>query len=505
MPQDKSPLFTAVKNYVKAGITPFHVPGHKQGYGLPAFREYIGERAMAMDLTCLPDIDNICNPTGVIAEAEALAAEALGADQAFFLVNGTTSGIQTMILTVCQPGDKIIVPRNAHKSVLGGLILSGAYPVYVNPEVNHEFGISMGITPEAVELALQQHPNARAVLVIHPSYYGTTSDVAGIVRVSHSFGVPVLADEAHGAHFAFHPDLPPPAIAAGADMVASSTHKLLGSLTQSSMLLLREGLVSASRVKAVLNLMQTTSPSYLLLCSLDLARQQMATRGEELLDRVLAMAAWVRQELGEVPEINLLDASVAGTPGCKELDPTKIVVNVRNLGLSGYQVEDILRQQYCLQVELSDLYNVLNLITIGDTWETVKLLAGAIKDIAGTGLGQKLVKLTPHLPRLPQVSVLPREAFYGQTIIVPLREAAGEISGEIITAYPPGIPIICPGETLTQEIIDYVNFLKKENADLQGLEDQSFEYIKVLRHVRSVAGHNLTSDPSAAGAVPAQA
>ncbi|TDA67442.1 MAG: aminotransferase class I/II-fold pyridoxal phosphate-dependent enzyme [Clostridia bacterium] len=488
--QNKAPLFTAVKNYVAAGIVPFHVPGHKQGRGLPAFREYVGEATMAMDLTCLPYIDNLCNPSGVIKEAEALAAEAFGADHAFFLVNGTTSGIQAMILTVCQPGDKIIVPRNAHKSVLGGLIISGACPVYVNPEVNHEFGISMGITPEAVEWALQQHPDARAVLVIHPNYYGTTSDLAGIVRVSHSFGVPVLVDEAHGGHFGFHPDLPPSAMEVGADMVASSTHKLLGSLTQSSMLLLREGLISPSRLKAVLNLTQTTSPSYLLLCSLDAARQQMATSGRELLDQVLARAAWVRQELSCIPGINLLDTSVAGTAGCKELDLTKIVVNVRNLGISGYQMESILRQQYRLQVELADLYNVLNLITIGDTWDTVKLLVEAIKDIASLGFDQKLVKLTPHLPRLPQVSVLPREAFYGETVTVPLSEAAGETSGEIITAYPPGIPLICPGETITQEIIDYICFLKKENADLQGLEDETFEQIKVLRHVEGI-GHNL--------------
>lgn len=484
--QHRAPLFEAVQEYVETGIIPFHVPGHKQGRGLPEFTSYLGKRALAMDLTCLPDLDNICNPQGVIKEAEEMAAEAFGADHAYFLVNGTTSGIQAMLLTVCQPGDKIILPRNIHKSALGGLILSGAHPIYLKPEVNYEFGISMGITPEAVERSLWEHPDAQAVFVVYPNYYGTACDLCRIVEISHAHGIPVLVDEAHGSHFHFHPDLPPSAMEAGADLVASSVHKLLGSMTQSSILLLREGLIDPRRLKAILNLSQTTSPSYLLLCSLDVARKQVATRGRLLLDHVLELASMARPRLSSLPGLQLLDVTHAPRPGFQSLDPTKIVVNVHGLGLSGYQAETILRQRYHLQVELADPYNVLNLITIGDTAEMVASLVKAFADITAVNQGEKLAKLIPHLPDLPNVSVLPHHAFYGQARAVEFRQAAGEISAEMITVYPPGIPLVCPGEMLTQEIIDYVNFIKEEEAELQGPEDPRLERIKVLENVQDL-------------------
>jgi len=481
--QNRAPLFEAVQNYLAEGIIPFHVPGHKQGRGLPELTAYLGSRALAMDLTCLPGLDNIFNPHEALAEAQALAAEAYGADYAYFLVNGTTSGIQAMIMAVCQPGDKIIMPRNAHKSALGGLIMSGARPIYLHPEVNHEFGISTGITPEKVEEALREHPDAKAVFVVYPNYYGTASNLPAIVAVAHRYGVPVLVDEAHGAHFAFHPDLPPSSMEAGADLAAVSTHKLLGSLTQSSMLLVREGLLDHRHVKAVLNLAQTTSPSYLLLCSLDLARKQAATQGREIFTRVLSLAEQCRAALRQIEGLRLLDREAIGRPGCWALDPSKIVVNVTGLGLSGYEAEAILRHRYGLQVELSDLYNLLFLITVGDTPETVAALIAALRDLAEVRVPRKVCKYTPPLPSLPPVAALPREAFYSETKIVPLEEAAGEISAEAITAYPPGIPLICPGELITQEIIDYVNVLKRENADLQGLEDPEFNRIRVLKKV----------------------
>lgn len=486
--QNRAPLFEAVQNYLAEGIIPFHVPGHKQGRGLPELTAYLGPRALAMDLTCLPGLDNIFNPHEALAEAQELAAKAYGADYAYFLVNGTTSGIQAMIMAVCQPGDKIIMPRNAHKSALGGLIISGARPIYLHPEVNHEFGISTGITPEKVEEALREHPDAKAVFVVYPNYYGTASNLPAIVAVAHRYGVPVLVDEAHGAHFAFHPDLPPSSMEAGADLAAVSTHKLLGSLTQSSMLLVREGLLDHRHVKAVLNLAQTTSPSYLLLCSLDLARKQAATKGREIFTRVLSLAEKCRSELRQIEGLRLLDREVVGRPGCWALDPSKIVVNVTGLGLSGYEAEAILRHRYGLQVELSDLYNLLFLITVGDTAETVDALIEALRDLAEVRVQRNVCKYTPPLPSLPPVAALPREAFYSETKIVPLEEAAGEISAEAITAYPPGIPLVCPGELITQEIIDYVSVLKRENADLQGLEDPEFNRIRVLKKVAYLEG-----------------
>ncbi|MHB1419397.1 MAG: aminotransferase class I/II-fold pyridoxal phosphate-dependent enzyme [Bacillota bacterium] len=479
--QQRTPIFDAVQGYINSGTIPFHVPGHKQGRGLPEFREYVGDRILAMDLTCLPDLDNICNPLGVIRDAEDLTAEAFGADRAYFLVNGTTSGIQAMIMSVCQPGDKIILPRNAHKSALGGLILSGATPVYIEPQLNRDFGISMGVTPEQVEATLNRHPDAKAVFVVNPNYYGTAPDIGRIVEVSHRHGVPVIVDEAHGAHFPFHPDLPMSAMEAGADLSASSAHKLLGSMTQSSFLLLREGLVSSRRVKSVLNLTQTTSPSYILLCSLDVARKQIATRGKELLDRTLQLTRQIRKELGRLEGLVLLDEKTVGLPGCYAIDPTKITINVQGLGLSGYEMEKILRRDYNLQVELSDLYNLIILITLADSQETATILLTAFQDIVNQRPIKNVIKYCPPLPEIPEPTMSPRGAFNSETQSVPLLEAEGEISAEAIMAYPPGIPLLCPGETITREVIEYITVLKQEEADLQGTEDPEINFIKVVK------------------------
>lgn len=494
MEQTKTPIFDAVKKYIDEGIMPFHVPGHKQGRGLPEFQAYVGETALKMDLTCLPGLDNICNPKDVIAEGEALAAETFGADKAFFLVNGTTSGIQAMIMAVCNPGDKLIIPRNAHKSALGGLIMSGASPVYIEPEIDSSFGISMGVTPEQVEKAIFQHPDAKGIFIINPNYYGTTSDLRAIVEIAHRHGIPVIVDEAHGAHLAFSDKLPLSAMEAGADLAASSTHKLGGSMTQSSILLLKEGLVSAQRVKGVLNLTQTTSPSYLLLTSLDVARKQMALHGRELVERTLTLAGWIKQELSTVEGIELFGDSVVGRPGCYAFDPTKIIINVTGLGMSGYEVEHLLRQHHQLQVELSDLYNVMFVITVGDTWETAQYLVNAIKSICKANPLKNVVKYCPPLPEIPKMMVLPRDAFYSDTKVVPLAEAAGEISAEPIMAYPPGIPLICPGELITQNVVDYINVLKQEAAELQGTEDKQINYIKVLRNAVSISTQDVRVD-----------
>ncbi len=479
--QERTPLFDAIKNYINSGIIPFHVPGHKQGRGLPELEAYVGHNVLAMDLTCLPDLDNIINPLGCIKEAQDLAARAFGADHTFFLVNGTTSGIQAMIMAVCQPGDKIIIPRNAHKSAIGGLILSGADPIYVDPEINRDFGFSMAVTPERVERALREHPDAKAVFLINPTYYGPAPDLRRIVDIAHSRKIPVIVDEAHAAHFPFHSELPLSAMQAGADISACSTHKMVGSMTQSSFLLLREGLVSPKRVKAVLNLTQTTSPSYVLLASLDVARKQMATRGRELLDHTLQLARHVREQLASIQGYTLLDETTIGQPGCFALDLTKVTVNVQGLGISGYEMETILRRDYGIQVELSDLYNIILLITIGDNRDTVDRLLCAMRDIADRRTIKNVVKYCPPLPAIPTMEVLPREAFYSATKVVPLADAEGEVSAEIIMAYPPGIPLVCPGELLTREIIEYVGVLKREHAELQGTEDPHVEYIKVLR------------------------
>jgi len=478
--QNKTPLLSALLSYMQDETIPFHVPGHKQGRGNRELTELLGENCMQIDLTCFDGLDNICNPVSVIKEAESLAAQLYGADNAFFLVNGTTSGIQAMIMSVCNPGDKILIPRNAHKSAIGGIIVSGAIPVYLEPEIDEYMGVAMGITPEAVINALENNSDIKALFIINPTYYGIASNLKAIVDIAHTYKIPVIVDEAHGAHLKFNKNLPLSAMEAGADMAASSTHKLGGSLTQSSLLLHQGNLISREKIKAVLNLAQTTSPSYILLASLDVARKQLATNGQEMISEAYRLALWAREEIQKIDGLYLLGEDVIGQPGCFDFDPTKIVINVRELGISGYEIERILRKEFKIQVELSDLFNIILLVSLGDSESTLNPLIKALKDISGRYSLRNVIKYFIPLPNIPESVVSPREAFYDETKNIQLADAEGEISAEMIMAYPPGIPIVCPGERLTREIIDYVNILKNENAILQGTEDPAVEKIKVL-------------------------
>lgn len=478
--QNQTPLLSALLQYAKDNTIPFHVPGHKQGRGNKELTDLLGNTCMQIDLTCLEDLDNICNPVSVIKEAEDLAAKLYGADHAYFLVNGTTSGIQAMIMSVCKQGDKIIIPRNAHKSAIGGVILSGAVPVYIEPEINEYMGISMGVKKETVAHALEKHPDAKAVFLINPTYYGVASDLKNIVKLAHSYGVPVIVDEAHGAHLKFSAKLPLSAMEAGADIAASSTHKLGGSLTQSSLLLHKGTLVKPEKIKATLNLTQTTSPSYILLASLDVARHQLAMKGTHMVERTYRLAMEARKEISRIGGLYVMGDEILEQPCCFTLDPTKIVINVRGLGISGYEAEKILRKKYRIQVELSDLFNIIILVSIGDDSQIISYLVESLKEIAIEKGQRNVVKYHIPLPRIPDAVLSPREAFYGENKSIPLHEAEGEISAEMIMAYPPGIPLICPGERITREIIDYVNILKNEAAELQGTEDPDINRIKVL-------------------------
>lgn len=484
--QNRTPILEGLKEYIAKDTLPFHVPGHKQGRGLEEFREFVGEQVMAIDLTCFQGTDNICNPLAEIKEAQELAATAYGADHAYFLTNGTTSGIQAMIMSVCRPGDKIILPRNAHKSAIGGIILSGAVPIYIQPEVCTRNGIALAITPQKVAEALKKHPDAKGVFVVNPTYYGFTANLKSIVQLAHNYEIPVLVDEAHGAHLPFHPELPFSAMEAGADIAATSTHKMGGSMTQSSILLLKEGLISPNRVKSMLNLSQTTSPSYVLLASIDVARKQMYFKGQDMLTKTLSLVKEARNELSSVPGLRVVGSELVGKPGCYDWDPTKLTINVDGLGLSGFEVETLLRQKYGIQVELADLHNILLLFSIGDDQETKDRLVAAIKDIALGRMVKNVIKLTVHMPEsdLPDLVASPQEAFYSDTKRVRFEDSVDEIAAEMIMAYPPGIPILCPGERITPEIVKYVEILKKEHCHLQGPEDPYIDYIRVLaRHL----------------------
>lgn len=477
--QNRTPLFDAVKKYIHDEVIPFHVPGHKQGKGLRELVDYIGEMALRMDVNGMEDLDYANNPTGVIMEAQNLMAHAFGAEHSYFLVNGTTSGVQAMILSTCEPGSSIIIPRNAHKSTIGGIILSGSMPVYVQPEMNTELGITMGVTVESIKKAIRQNPHARAVFVINPTYYGMTSDLKSIVRVAHMHDMAVLVDEAHGAHMSFHDDFPLTAMEVGADMSAASIHKTAGSLTQSSVLLSRGGLISYDRIRQSLGLTFTSSASYLLMCSLDIARKQLAIYGAEMLEETLGLARWARNEINAVKGLYAFGRELAGQSGCADFDETKLGINIRKLGYTGYQVEAILREKYNIQVEMSDLYNILAILSLGDRMEDVEALVNALKE-----LSQGRIEAAPcaaaTMPENPEMIVTPRDAFYNAKKSVKLEEAAGEIAGEMVMAYPPGIPVICLGERITSDMIDYIRLLKEQRCQLQGTSDPRVDHIKVL-------------------------
>lgn len=477
--QNRTPLFDALKRYKERQTVAFHVPGHKHGKGLKEFTDYVGENLMWLDVNGMEDLDNVCNPVGVIKETQQLAAEAFGADYAYFLVNGTSSGVQAMIMAACEPGDEIIIPRNAHKSTIGGIILSGAIPVYIQPEINHDLGIAMGVSVSSVKAAIEAHPYAKAIFLINPTYYGVASDLKAIVELAHENDMMVLVDEAHGAHLGFHPDFPMSAMMAGADMSAVSMHKTGGSMTQSSMLLLKGDKLDPGYVKSVLNLTQTTSASYVLMASLDVARKQLATKGRQMLDEVLRLSRTARNKINEIPGLRAFGKEVTGTPGSFAFDETKLGVNVMGLGLTGFEVESLLRKRYDIQVEMADLYNILAIVSLGDDEISIAKLVDGLRGIAADH-GGHTIKNATRSPIMPDLIVSPRDAYYSRKKVVRLEDAEGEISGEMVMAYPPGIPVVCPGERITAEIIDYIKALKNEKCQLQGTEDPYADYIKVL-------------------------
>ncbi|WP_099189569.1 aminotransferase class I/II-fold pyridoxal phosphate-dependent enzyme [Tepidibacter mesophilus] len=477
--QNVTPLFDALKEYQKKEVVPFDVPGHKHGRGLPELANYLGETVLQVDVNSMKCLDNISNPVGVIKESEELMAQAYCADHAFFLVNGTSSGVQAMIMSVCNPGDKIIIPRNAHKSAINGLILSGGIPVYVQPQTNDELGIAMGVSVESIEEAIEENPDVKAVFIINPTYYGATSDLKRIIEIAHENDIAVIVDEAHGAHFRFHKELPMGAMELGADMSAVSIHKTGGSLTQSSALLLNEGFIDKNRVKTILNLTQTTSASYLLMSSLDVARKMLATQGEEVLTRVLGISRKARNEINKIEGLYAFGNELIGQDGVHNFDETKLGVCVKGIGMTGFEAYDTLRDEYNIQVELGDVYNILAIISVGDDNYSIKKLIDALKDMKDK-YGKDKLNFDRVVLDNPQIVVSPRDAFYTRKRIIKLEDSEGEVSGESIMAYPPGIPIITPGERISREIIEYIKFIKNQHSMMTDTEDPYVENIKVL-------------------------
>jgi len=482
MDHRRTPLFTALREHAGKQPLQFHIPGHKKGVGMdPEFRAFIGDNALSIDLINIAPLDDLHQPTGVIEEAQMLAADAFGAEHTFFNIQGTSSAIITMIMSVCAAGDKIIVPRNVHKSIMAAIIFAGAKPVFISPVRDRNLGIDHGITTRAVRKALQKHPDAKAVLVINPTYYGICTHLKEIVDLVHTYDIPVLVDEAHGVLIHFHESLPMSAMKAGADMAATSVHKLGGSLTQSSVLNVQGPRISKKRIQTIMSMLTTTSTSYILLASLDAARRQLATRGKEMADRALELAAFARQGINDIPGLYCFGEEILGEEATYAFDPTKITVHVRHLGLTGYDVENWLRDRYNIEVEMSDMYNILCLITPGDTKENVDSLLEALRVLAKEHYEiNQANELIIEIPDIPQLSLSPRDAFYGDTEVVPFKQSAGRIIAEFIYVYPPGIPILLPGEVITQSNIDYIVNHVEVGLPVKGPEDRSCEMVKVI-------------------------
>ncbi|MBQ1504633.1 MAG: aminotransferase class V-fold PLP-dependent enzyme [Oscillospiraceae bacterium] len=476
--QHRAPIYEALENFRQMRVVPFDVPGHKRGRGNPELTAFLGQQCVGVDVNSMKPLDNLCHPISVIREAEILAADAFGAANAFLMVGGTTSSVQSMVLSACKRGDEIILPRNVHRSVINALVLCGAIPVYVNPEVDQRLGISLGMKREQVAKAIAEHPNAVAVLVNNPTYYGICSDLRAITEMAHKAGMLCLADEAHGTHFYFGENLPVSAMAAGADMSAVSMHKSGGSLTQSSFLLTGPG-VSAGHVRQIINLTQTTSGSYLLMSSLDISRRNLALRGDEIFRRVVEMAEYAREEVNAIGGYYAFGKELIDRNAIYDFDTTKLSIHTRDIGLAGIEVYDILRDEYDIQIEFGDIGNILAYLSIGDRPQELERLVSALAEIR-----RRYVRDSSGLLKQeyidPEVVTSPQEAFYASKKSIPLRESAGCVCSEFVMCYPPGIPILAPGERITPQILDYIEYARVKGCSLTGPEDPEIQNINVL-------------------------
>jgi arginine/lysine/ornithine decarboxylase len=481
--QQLAPFLDGLQTYANSDATPFSTPGHKRGHGAPDdLGSMIGD-ALALDIPHAGGVDSTHVSRGLLRQAELLAADAYGADDARFLVNGSTTGNLAMLLAACRDGDEIIISRMLHKSLLAGLVFSGARPVYLVPEIDPVRNLPLEISANGVATALQEHPSARAVVLVSPSYVGITSDLKLIASICKSAEVPLLVDEAWGPHFHFHPALPASAMQSGADASVSSTHKMLAAMTQGSTLVARHGRLDIDRLHATVDMVQTTSPSALIFASLDASRRQMALHGRDLLDATLRHAADLRAALARIDGLSVIGADIVEGRSQAGFDPTRIIVDVHELGLTGYEAEQFLRERYDIYVEMSDLLSVMLLITIGDDAHSINRVLQGFQSLSaqrGTtrhGLG---ARSSGALLFGGQQVLTPREAFLARSAEVPISQATGRISAESITPYPPGIPIVAPGERLTNGILDYLRAGIEEGMYVSGLADATLTTMRVV-------------------------
>lgn len=481
--QYRTPLFDALVSLAESRKVSFHTPGHKSGKGISTrFRKFVGPRIFTIDMTTLDEVDCLQRPVGVIKEAQELAAEAYGADHSFFLVNGTTVGNHVMVLSTATPGDEILVARNAHKSILTGIILGGAIPRFFHPVFDQELGILLNVTTQEAVEAMECHPSAKLLSLTSPNYYGVTADLTAIVPEAKRRGFFVLVDEAHGPHLHFHPNLPTAALDAGVDVCVQSTHKILGGMTQSSMLHVKGSDIDHSGVIRLLHLLQSTSPSYILMASLDLARMQMATEGEKLLSKAIDLANDARDRINRIPGLSCFGEADLPAGGFS-LDVTKLTVSAKGLGISGFEASAILNADFGIQVEMADLFNILVIVSIGDRRDDLDRLVEALASLAKRGIrpADRRAIPCPFPPMGQQLHLPPRDAFFAPSDHVPLAKAEGRISSDIVTIYPPGVPVLVPGEEVGSATIDYLLSLAACGARIDGVLELDEPQIRVIR------------------------
>lgn len=476
--QKDAPLYEALEEHRQSRMVHLDVPGHKGGRGNKELRDFLGRNCLAADVNSMKPLDNLCHPVSVIRDAQRLAAETFGAAEAFFMVNGTTSAVQAMIMSCCMAGEKIIMPRNVHRSAINALVVCGAVPVYVNPGTHKGLGIPLGMSVCDVEAAILAHPDAKAILVNNPTYYGVCSNLKEIVRLAHQHDMLVLVDEAHGTHFYFGENMPVSATRAGADMAAISMHKTGGSLTQSSILLCGER-VNADYVRQVINLTQTTSGSYLLLSSLDLARRNLSLHGKEMFEKTVDFVSYAREEINRLGGYYAFGEELVDGDAVFAFDPTKLSVHTREIGLAGIEVYDLLRDEYDIQIEFGDIGNILAIVSAGDRALEIERFIAALYEIKRLH-AKNPAGLFDHEYINPEIVCPPQQAFYANTVSLPIEQSEGRVGGEFVMCYPPGIPILAPGERITGEILRYIAYAKEKGCFLTGTQDLEIERINVV-------------------------
>ena len=477
--QEKMPIVEALQELKRQRLVPFDVPGHKRGKGSLELTNFLGEKAISLDANSMKLLDNLSHPVSVIKEAEEIAAEAFGAKHAFFMVNGTTGAVQNMIYATLKEGEKILLPRNVHKSVINALVMCGGIPVYIDTPLHLELEISTGMPLAEVEKAIHAHPDAKAILVNNPTYYGVCSDLRRITELAHAHGIKVLVDEAHGAHLYFGEGLPMNAMDAQADMSAVSMHKSGGSLTQSSFLLCNND-IDPEYVRQIINLTQTTSASYLLMSSLDLARHNLVKNGKKIFEQVIQLSQYARDEINEIGDYYAYSTDVVNRTSIYDFDVTKLCVKTTDLGLTGSEVYDLLRDEYNIQIEFGDTANILAYVSVGDRPHDIERLVGALSEIRRRFKRDKKGLLVFDIAKT-EVLISPKAAFFAPHESLAIAQSAGRISAEMVMCYPPGIPIVAPGELITEAVVEHILYAQEKGCFLMGTEDATLQTIKVVK------------------------